>query len=186
MSLVIGLVGEKAGGKGQFATLLAEIAKGTIVQSLRFSDIVRETLDTWHLPHTRANQQKLVVAMNETYGIDTLARATLKRVAETKADIVVVDGVRWDSDVAMIRRFPENALVYVTAHHEIRHARAVSRGEKVGETELSLGQFLEEERAPNEVGIPRIGAFADFTIVNEGTLDDYRAEALRFYRTRFH
>ncbi len=181
--IVIGLVGEKGSGKDKFAEFLVQIARGRCVVTAGFSDILYDTLSEWGISPTRVNLQKLPVAMDGAYGEGTLANAVALRLEKIYADVLVVRGMRWDPDVALIRRLPKNSIVYVTASASVRHARTLARGEKAGETETTFEQFMREEQAANEVGIPRIGASADYKIVNEGTLADYKSEVARVYST---
>ncbi|MBI4067862.1 hypothetical protein HY413_00440 [Candidatus Kaiserbacteria bacterium] len=174
MALVIGLVGEKGGGTGTFATTLADIAKDEKIVAVRFSDLLRETLDLWHIAPTRANLQKMAVVMDDGFGAGTLSNAIYERVAQLKADIVIIDGVRWETDVALIRRFPKNLLVYITASARVRYDRTIARGEKSGESTTSFDQFMREEQATNELLIPKFGAAADHIIKNEGTIAEYK------------
>lgn len=176
--LVIGLVGEKGGGKGTFAEMLAaETPRGVRCVRVRFSDLLRETLNQWALPITRQNLQNLSKVMVQTYGADTLAHATAQRIQRTDADIVVVDGVRWEEDRKLIRSFPHNILVYVTARPEVRYARIRGRGENTDDAHAGFTQFMVEEQAVAEIDIPRIGGTADIHIVNEGTVEECRAQA---------
>ncbi len=179
--IVIGLVGEKGSGKDKFAEFLARIAQSRRVVTAGFSDILYETLSRWGISPTRVNLQKLPVAMDGAYGVGTLASAVALRLEKIDADVLVVRGIRWDPDVALIRRLPNNSIVYVTASASVRYARTLARGEKAGETETTFEQFMREEQATNEINIPRIGASADYKIVNEGTLADYESEVARVY-----
>ena len=184
MSVVIGLVGEKGSGKGTFARLFAEAAPDKKNVAMRFSDILRETLDIWHIPTTRTNLQKLAVVMDEALGAGSLSNAIYERVIGMHADIVILDGVRWETDVALIRRFSKNLLIYVTASPEMRYRRTLVRGENAGERETSFEQFMQEELAANETGIPRIGADADCVIRNQGTVEEYKSAIVECCRTR--
>lgn len=184
MDIVIGLVGEKGGGKGTFAAHLAECAGGRKVVSTRFSDLLRETLDLWHISPSRANLQKIAVVMDDGFGAGTLSNAIYERVTNINADITVIDGVRWETDAALIRRFENNLLIYITANPQSRFARTVARAEKAGERETSFEQFMQEEQAANELLIPKIGARADGVINNEGTIEEYKKEIADFYQSR--
>ena len=172
--LVIGLVGEKGGGKGTAVRLIAEaLPPGTRCVGVRFSDILREALTLWHLPHTRANLQDLSKIMDAQFGNGTLAHAMGHRIASIDADVVVLDGVRWEADRLLIRSFVTNLLIYITASTRVRYERLRSRKENAKEHETSFEQFLEEEQATSELAIPAIGATADVRITNEGALDAY-------------
>ena len=196
---VIGLVGEKCAGKDTVQKLLVEelLKSQGVLQycfwerrtfaHLRFSDILVETLKNWRIPVTRENLQKLPVAMRPAYGNDVLANVVKARVLESKANFVILGGIRWkDSDLPVLRSFPNNFLIYVTASVEIRFEREKIRKQQAdkrtayeGEGE-SFGQFLREEKAVNEIEIPEIGKMADFKIDNSGTFDDLRLQIRQF------
>lgn len=182
MPFVIGLVGEKGSGKGTFAAFFEDAAEERRVVSHRFSSLLAKTLDDWSIQRTRANLQTLAVVMDQGFGVGTLSNAVFNVVSKADADIVVLDGVRWDTDMGLIRRFPKNLLIYITANTRLRYERTLSRGEKADEASVSFEQFLEEEQAANELGIPRIGALSDDIIKNEGTIEDLREAAIRCYR----
>jgi len=172
--LVVGLVGEKGGGKGTAVPLMsAALPPGTRCVGVRFSDILRETLTLWHLAHTRAHLQNLSKVMDAEFGNGTLAHAMGHRIAGIDADVVILDGVRWEADRLLIRSFTNNLLVYITASTRVRYERIRGRGENAQEHTTSFEQFLEEERATSELAIPAIGATADVRITNEGVLDSY-------------
>jgi uridine kinase len=178
--LVIGLVGEKGGGKGTAVRLIAEaLPPGTRCVGVRFSDLLRETLTLWHLPHTRANLQNLSRAMDAEFGSGTLAHAMGHRIATMQADVVILDGVRWEADRLLIRSFANNLLIYITANTRVRYDRLCARKENAKEHETSFAQFLEEEQATSERAISAIGATADVRIANEGALDGYVAQVRR-------
>lgn len=167
---VIGLVGEKGSGKGTFAELIERVAAPQRVARIRFSDVLRETLDLWDVPKTREHLQDLAAVMVEQYGPDALSHAIEVRVFRAAAAIVVLDGLRWKADAVLLNRFPHHLLVYVTAPSRARFERLSDRSENVGERGMSYEQFLFEERKITEVDIPTIGAAADIRVENTDTL----------------
>lgn len=177
---VIGLVGAKGSGKGTFPTLLSEILPDKKIIVTRFSDILKETLAIWTIPSTRKNLQDLAVFMEEGFGDGTLANATKSRIEKIEADIVIIDGIRWWPDVKLLRSFERNYLVYITASPDTRFKRTSFRKEKIGKTEATYEQFINEEQAKNELNIPEIGKKADFLIDNEGDLEDYKNQVEKF------
>lgn len=181
IELVIGVVGEKRSGKETFVKLLQEIAQDKKIKHSRFSDILFETLSFWNIPSTRQNLQKLAVIMDQGYGAGTLTRAVEQRIARERADIIILDGVRWQTDIEMVRRFPNNLLVYITAEPIVRYERTKTIKEKAGEDSTTFEQFIAEEQAPNETQIPIIGNGANFKIANNGSLEEFRKKVEEFY-----
>jgi len=180
MPVIIGLLGEKRAGKGTFVRILTELAKPKTVGVIHSVDIFYETFKTWSIEPTRANLSALFVAMKEQYGEDVLTSAVYKKMISDKSDIVIFDGVRMPADRDMVRKFENNFLVYVTAGPKMRWERGKIAKEKAGEDKISFEQFMKEEEAHTEKFIPKIGEEADFKIVNEGTLEDYKNEVKRF------
>ncbi len=177
--LIIGVVGEKGSGKGTFPKLLQESLSDKKIVRTTFSDIMTDTLNIWGLDRSRENYIKLVVAMRDNFGPDVLASAVKKRIQELDGDIIVVDGMRWMADLDMIRSL-DGKIVYITADPKIRYERTKARGEKAGETETTLEQFMEEEKAPTEVDIPKIAEASDFTINNDRDLDSFKDQIKSF------
>ena len=182
MKIVIGLVGEIGGGKGTFFTLLKEESPQYSIARIGFSDVIRETLTLWGLPNTRENLQKLPQAMDQFYGSGSLTHAIKKRAESKIEDIVVLDGVRWETDFEMIKSFPKNILVYVTAQPEVRFQRLRVRPQNTGDFNLEWATFLQQEQAPNETSIAHIGSRADYKIENNSTIEAYRNQVKDFCR----
>ncbi|MBI2593200.1 AAA family ATPase [Candidatus Daviesbacteria bacterium] len=174
MKSIIGLVGEKGSGKDTFAKFLKEIIKDKSVVHLRFSDLLRQTLKLWGLGETRSNLQKLAQLLEDGFGPGTVAHGIEIQIQNTQADIIILDGIRWQPDVKLLKKFPGSTLIYITADPELRFERLKKRGEKDGENNMSLEQFRKEEKAKNELLIPEIGKKADIKIENNASLKDFK------------
>lgn len=183
MQQVLGFVGEKGSGKGTIIERLPPFYdRHTSVESVRFSEPGRNTLKQWGIPATRENLQNVVLAMSDHFGDDVLARAVRQLAYQSKAQVIVLDGMRWYCDVKMVRSFPRSLIVYVTAPLEVRFMRLKKRGENQGEAEMTFEQFMREEQAENEVFIPEIGKRADVTITNDGSIEDLSRKIDAFYK----
>lgn len=189
MKYIIGVVGENGAGKDTFTLFFKATAAPLKVKRMRFSDVLFDTLKLWGIAPTRTNLQNLAIIMDGQYGKGSLTRATKARISQDKADIIVVEGVRWKTDVPMIKGFKSSFLVYVTAKPKIRFERMRKRGEKAGEKGVSYKQFEREEKAATELDIPKIGKYADVKIENNGTIEEFREKVEDFYeriRTNKH
>lgn len=180
MKLVVGLVGEKGSGKETFGNILQGLVPNASIKRIHFSDVLLDTLELWNLPKSRENLQLLAQHMEE-YGRGTVANAAKKRVLGSNADIVIIDGVRWQPDLELVRSFPKNLLVYITADTETRFQRTKARKEKAFEDTTSHEQFIKEEGAKNEILIPEIGSKADFKVENSGDLNALKSRVEKFY-----
>lgn len=176
MATIVGIVGEKGGGKETCGQLIEAYFPQKKVVHARFSDILSKTLEQWDIPRTRHNLQQLAIVMNGGFGLGTLTHAMEHLIKNTEADIVILDGVRWLSDAEMIRRFSQNLLIYVTADIKTRYARTIARKEKTGESSTPYEQFLKEENVQTELDIPKIGATANVRIDNDGSLEAFKKQ----------
>ncbi len=182
MSIVIGLVGEKGSVNETFGNCFEEIACDKLVYRVRFSDILLQTLQLWGIPPTRENLQKIAVVMKNGFGADTLTHAISEIIKESHAEIIIVDGVRWKPDAKLIRSFPKNILVYISADVKLRFERLKKRNLSYRKKETkSFEQFMKEEQAENELYIPLIGKEADIKIENNGSLKDFKKAVEKFY-----
>jgi len=187
MKLVIGIVGPPLAGKETAADAFAELLgrDGFSVSRHRFSDVLRETLDLWGMPHGRDNEQRLAQLMARL-AEGTLSRAVEHRIANDAADVGILDGVRWFSDEEMIRSFAKrgikNLLVYVLASPDVRYER-LRRRNRAGEASVTRAEFDRQMAAENETYIPEIGGRADIKLMNEyADVQDFRKDAARAYQ----
>lgn len=173
MKLIIGIVGQKGSGKETCAALIQKhMPEGTTFAHVRSSDILGETLTLWDLPHTRHNLQRMAIIMDTEFGLGTLTHAVRERIESLSADVVIFDGVRWQSDADMVRSFPHNKLIHIFTDLQVRYERTKARKEKVGEAFTDFETFKKEEMAKTELDIPRIGETADIQINNNGTEEE--------------
>ncbi len=169
---VIGLLGEQAGGKGSFVSVLREVVNEPI-EVVSSSAMLLEILKILAIEPSRPNFKHLFFGLSSEFGSSVLTEAAKLRIQSlsTKARVVVYDSVRMPADVRMVRSFPSNYLVYVTAYKELRYERSRLRKEKAGEDQLSFKDFLDQEKAENECFVPEIGLSAEFQIKNNDSLE---------------
>lgn len=168
--LVIGVAGQNGSGKDTIIDLMKERLDCEVV-SETFSTVIRLTLEMWAIEPTRLNLQRLPVGMNEMFGQGALSRAVAHRLNSLSAPVVIVGGVRWPTDVDLVRSFAHNRLLYVETSAEIRFERLRRRGHKVAEKDMTFAQFLHEEDQASEAYLPTIKKLADAVIPNNDSLE---------------
>ena len=179
---VIGLLGKPASGKGTIAQILQEELGAGRVTRCSSGQLLSEMADLLDLPKTRDNLQRLPVIIDQEFGRGTISRAMGKRLGAQETEVVIWDGVRWPTDQELIRTASKHLIIYVFAPQVVRYGRARARGEKPGETEMTLGRFLQEDSAPTEAQVENIGTYADLIIQNDEncTLEDLRTIVRKF------
>lgn len=187
MKLVLGLVGEKRGGKGAFTAEFIKLCPPDTVTHHRFSDILYSTLKEWGIETTRENLQQLSIAMKNTFGDGTLMRAVETRVRNASTQVIILDGIRWPEDEALIKKLNDPAndcysyLFYVTASPETRYKRALLSTEKAGENQLTFEEFIAAEQVETETHISDIGSRADIRLDNNGTMEKFSIGIKKIY-----
>ena len=170
MKQIFGIVGEKRAGKDTFCEIFAAHVreKGFTVSVHRYSDIIGGCLELMDIPKTRENLQAYPPLIESKWGEGVFSRAMTAKVKNDTADIVVIQGIRWWTDVTELRKLG-GKLVYVTAVKKIRFARSLGTPEKPDESYISWKKFEEQEQAETEVYIPNIATNADFRFNNNSS-----------------
>ncbi|TSC52123.1 MAG: hypothetical protein CEO40_274 [Parcubacteria group bacterium LiPW_72] len=172
--LIIGLTGEKLAGKGTTAAYLAEKYNARV---FRFSQVLDEVLKRLYLPITRENEIKLGLSLRQSFGEDILAKTLFQNVKDEKADLVIVDGMRFREEAEMFSQLENFILVYITAPIKIRFERMKNRTEKADEKNMDFNKFEEiEEVSPTETAIKVIAKKAQVKIENIGTFEELYAK----------
>ncbi|MDO8504797.1 MAG: hypothetical protein Q7S36_02995 [Candidatus Liptonbacteria bacterium] len=181
VKLYLGVVGEKRAGKDTFCDIFRHLAESErfIVSVHSYSDIIGKCLDTLCLSRSRENMQKFSPAIEKYFGAGTLSRTMTERVLLTDADIVIIQGIRWMTDLEELR-WLGGTLVYVTADKEVRFARSRRNSEKPDEMGISREKFEEQENAQTELYIPQIAVQADFRFDNNGTEKEFATGVAKF------
>jgi hypothetical protein len=193
MKLLIGIIGAPLAGKETCANLFEKllVEDGYSVSRHTFSEILRETLDLWNIPHGRDNEQKMAIIMNAETGFKdgALSRAMRKRLMEDTADVTILDGVRWLGDEHMIRGFMDvgikNILVYIAAEPRVRYMRLLARN-RAAEAVTTWEKFVQQEQMKNEVDIPDIGSRAEIVLENNyDDIEQFKRDIERVYESLF-
>ncbi len=168
MKLVIGLVGHMGSGKGVISDYIRE--KHGASQH-RFSQVLMDLLDRLYLPHDRKLLQELGACIRTRLGMEVIVDAFRKDLESASSNILIVDGIRYENEVEMLRSFENNILLFVDAPSRLRYDRCKSRGEK-GESNITFEEFMKAENRETERYIDDIKVMADHVIDNHGTLEE--------------
>ncbi|HYV33873.1 MAG TPA: hypothetical protein VE973_03420 [Candidatus Limnocylindria bacterium] len=166
--MIIGLVGEKLSGKDTVALFLAQEHKA---DHFKFSQILDSILNMLNLDLSRRNEIDLGLALRGAFGPHVLINALKNKVEKSSANLVVVNGIRMD-EFEIVKAWDGAKTIYITAPVEERFERYKQRHEKVDDAVMDFEHFKAQEQEQTEVGIPALGARADFKIENTGSLEE--------------
>ncbi len=167
---VIGLVGLIASGKGVVKNYLI---KNYNAVEFRFSSILREALDILGIEQTRDNIINLSTWSRENFGNDLLAKAMLKKIKKSDAQLIIIDGIRRMDDILYIKDLDNFKMLAIEANSKIRYERSVNRNENLGDDKKSYQDFLNDHQKETEISIPETMEKADYNILNEESLEKY-------------
>ena len=178
-SIVFGLTGKNASGKGTVAEILKK--KNFTYHSL--SDSLRDELKSLKKEETRENLIDIGNELREKGGPGVLADKLMPKLNSENNHIV--DSIRNPLEVislreTLLRRF---FLISVDANSRLRYDRLCSRG-RIGDTD-SWEKFVEQEKKeennddPNKQQLSRTMEMADYSIDNSGTLEELEAQVNR-------
>ena len=170
---VLGFVGEMACGKG---TAAAYCKRRYGAPSLRFSTILRETLDRVYLPHTRDNMIFLSENLRGHFGDDVLANAMARDVEKEKKKFITVDGIRRPADLVHLKKFPGFHLVAIEAQAPTRFERMRKRRENQDDQTKTWEQFKKDSQRSTEITIRGVMKNADFVIDNNGSFQEFHQQ----------
>lgn len=182
MKFILALTGEKLGGKDTVAEYLVTKYGACHVRHSHILDDILRLLD---MPISRRNEIDLGMGLRRVFGDGTLNAGLRKRVRESTSEIVVINGYRFQDELANVKELGART-VYITAPEATRYERFLKRQEKVDDARQTIEQFRQQEHEPTEIGIPSLGAQAEFRIENTGTLEELYAKIDDLLNNKLH
>lgn len=166
--MIIGLTGTNGAGKGTVAEFLKSL--GYSYNSL--SDAIRDELASLGLEASRENLIAAGNRLRETFGPAILAQRILQKLDRENNHIV--DSVRNPHEVEALRERNDFFLIAVDAPIELRFQRCQARGRNESAATLQEFAAIENREKGGEKTSQQIDncmAMADFSIINDGSMD---------------
>ena len=172
---VVSIVGMTGAGKSEVASVFEE--NGFI--RIRFGDVTDEEIGKRGLELNEENERYIRELLRKKHGMSAYARLNQTRIdSALKHSDVVIDGLySWEEYTYLKSYYKEGFyVVAVWASPRTRYARLTSRA--------SRGLTVEEAASRDRTEVENINkggpiAMADFTIINESSLENLRKEAKR-------
>ena len=168
--MIIGLTGPICAGKDEVAKILVSLG----FERFSLSDEIRAEL-RWHVAEMKREYiQECGDQMRRREGVGVWARRIMSRIRPGKN--YVIDSIRNPGEVEELRQLGGFFLVKIHAPTKLRFARMIKRARSEDPTKFE--DFDRLELKDLGIGQPDYGqqhaqcfAFADKTVVNEGTLE---------------
>ena len=172
---VVAVVGMAGSGKSEVAEVFAE----TGFIRVRFGDATDAEIKKRGLPLDEKNERYIRESLRQDYGMDIYAKLNLPRIDEAlKASDVVVDGLySWEEYIFLKVYYGARfCLVAVYSSPQTRYNRLGKRAKRPLTTEEAAGRDRAEIEKVNKGGPI---AMADFTIINESSLENMKTAVER-------
>jgi len=175
--IVIGITGKNCAGKDATADVLESVG----FERHSLSDALRAELRARGVPVTREALIDVGIELREAEGPAVLAERMMRLM---RTDRVCLVSVRSPAEVRTLRRLERFHLLAVAAPASVRFARERARHHERQESvppTLEAFLALEERENTHDENAQQLDAtidMADETLLNEGDLDELRAQVL--------
>jgi dephospho-CoA kinase len=166
MKLIVS-VGMPGSGKDELLDVAARLGLAT----LKMGDLVRDETRRRGLAINNQNIARVANEEREKHGPGIWAQRAVPKLIETR---MLVDGCRSDAEVTVFRHhFGDLFVLGIYSAPETRYERLIRRAR--GDDGQNLQEFYDRDRRELKWGIGNAFTLADGMLVNEGTIEEFRA-----------
>lgn len=169
---VVSIVGMAGSGKSEVARIFARNG----FKKVRFGDVTDEEIKKRGLKLNEENERYVRQQLRKEYGMAAYAELNLPRIdALLGSSNVVIDGLySWEEHTLLKSRYNDDFhVVAIWASPKTRYNRLGKRRIRPLTVEEAAGRDVAELESTNKGGPI---AMADFTIINEASLEDLERE----------
>jgi len=172
-AMIICVVGMPGSGKGQIVRIFGKYG----IPHVSMGDIVREEADRRGVPRTPEGMNSVSIQLRQELGDNAVAKLTIPKVRELLKthEAVIIEGVRSLDEIQTFKdAFPEEKVIIIAVHSspQKRFERLSRRGRS--DDPKSWSAFEARDWKELKFGLGNVIALADYLIVNEGHLTQYR------------
>jgi dephospho-CoA kinase len=155
---------------GAGKSTIAEGLKSKGYEIINMGNIVREEAKKRNLESTRENLGKLMLELREKNGSGAIAELVKPQIESSTADVILIDGVRSNDEIQVLKKFGTVKLLAVHASTDTRFDFLQKRGRS--DDPQTKEHFDERDNRELGVGISNSIALSDYAISNVGLTKD--------------
>lgn len=181
MNKIIAIVGMSGCGK----TDCVEVFKKEGYQFLRFGQIVINKVKEKNLDVNEQNERTIREEIRRDHGMAAMAIINIPKIDELlRVGSVVIDGLySWSEYKVLTEKYKDNlTIIAIYASPKTRYARLENRKVEKEDTALNRRQISKQDAKARDYAeienIEKAGpiSMADYTIINEGTRQEYEKQ----------
>lgn len=173
--VVVGIAGMPGAGKGVFRRTVRKHGYAVVTMG----DEVRAEVNRRNLDPTPQNLGKVMLNLRELEGPATIAKRCIPKLKNISGEITFIDGIRSLIEVEEFKKhFSNFVLLAVHASPKTRYKRLFRR--RRSDDPMNWETFVERDLRELGVGMGSVISLADYMIVNEGTLRQFKRKTLQF------
>ncbi|BCU70244.1 AAA family ATPase [Stygiolobus caldivivus] len=155
-------------GKGELANLFRE--KG--IKVITMSDVLRER----YSKEAKQGERLMDFAfrMRNSHGKGVVAKMCLEKL-DGSEKVVVFDGVRNWEEIEEFKKAGEVVIINVHSSPKVRYERILRRGRR--DDSLTMEGLRKRDFEELQMGIGTVIALADYVLVNDKGLEEFKREA---------
>jgi len=169
-----------AGFPGAGKSSVVDVARRLGLPVVVMGDIVREEVRRRGLEPTVENLMKIANELRRVYGPNAIAVKTVEKALTIPHKLIVIDGVRSPYELEVFKQHGMVVVVWVEASLQTRFKRLSKRG-RPGDPR-TIEELKHRDSVEEKWGLGLVRVAADFTIVNEGGLEEARRLAELVWR----
>jgi len=155
---------------GAGKSTIAEGLKSKGYEIINMGNAVREEAKQRNLESTRENLGKLMLELREKNGSGAIAELVKSQIESSTADVILIDGVRSNDEIQVLKKFGTVKLLAVHASTDTRFDFLQKRGRS--DDPQTKEHFNERDNRELGVGISNSIALSDYAISNVGLTKD--------------
>ena len=164
--LLVCLTGMPGAGK----STIAEGLKSKGYEIINLGNAVRDEAKKRNLDPTRENLGKLMLELREKNGPGAVAELVQIKIESSTANVMLIDGVRSNDEIQVLRKFGTVKLLAIHASTDTRFDFLQKRGRS--DDPQTKEHFEERDNRELGVGISNSIALSDFALSNIGLTKD--------------
>ncbi len=155
---------------GAGKSTIADGLKSKGYDIINMGNVVRTEAKNRNLEPTGPNLGKLMIELREKNGQGAIAKLVVPQIENTKSKVVIIDGIRSNAEIDVLRKHGTVKLLAIHASTNTRFGFLKHRGRS--DDPLTKENFEERDNREIGVGISNSIALSDETISNNNLTKD--------------